>query len=91
MTREITRRGGLIEAGELLDEIRRFCREQGMAESTFGRRAVNDGKFVGRIRDGARINGKTLKKVEAFMSGSVSQLRKPFVIGEEKPVEGIAA
>ena len=52
MTREITRRGGLIEAGELLDEIRRFCREQGMAESTFGRRAVNDGKFVGRIRDG---------------------------------------
>jgi hypothetical protein len=89
MTRDSTKGGGLIQADELLDEIRRFCRENGMAESTFGRRAVNDGKFVGRIRDGARVNARTLKKVEAFMSGSVSQLRKPFVIGGEKPMDGI--
>ena len=31
-----------------------------MAESTFGRRAVNDGKFVARLRDGARITPETL-------------------------------
>ena len=30
----------------LLDSISEFCRRAGMAESTFGRRAVNDGKFV---------------------------------------------
>ena len=33
----------------LLDSIADFCRCTGMAESTFGRRAVNDGKFVARL------------------------------------------
>ena len=33
----------------LLDSISEFCRRAGMAESTFGRRAVNDGKFVARL------------------------------------------
>ncbi|HZT47082.1 MAG TPA: hypothetical protein VFA64_03845, partial [Hyphomicrobiaceae bacterium] len=39
-----------------------------MAESTFGRRAVNDGKFVARLRDGARITPETLEKVSAFLT-----------------------
>jgi hypothetical protein len=39
-----------------------------MAESTFGRRAVNDGKFVSRLRDGARITPETLERVSTFMS-----------------------
>jgi hypothetical protein len=86
MTKDRAKGGGLLHAGDLLDRIRVFCREHGMAETTFGRRAVNDGKFVGRVRDGARINAKTLKKVEAFMAGSSGELRKPFVIGEHKPV-----
>ena len=38
-----------------------------MAESTFGRRAVNDGKFVARLRDGARITPETLERVSTFM------------------------
>ena len=42
-------------AGTLLGSISDFCRRTGMAESTFGRRAVNDGKFVARLRDGARV------------------------------------
>ena len=33
----------------LLDSISEFCRQAGMAESTFGRHAVNDGKFVARL------------------------------------------
>src|SRR5262249_49319706 len=37
---------------ELVSEIVAFCRRVGMAESTFGRRAVNDGKFVSRLRVG---------------------------------------
>src|SRR5262245_11038435 len=51
----------------LLDRIADFCRRQGIAESTFGRRAVNDGKFVARLRDGARITPETLARVTEFL------------------------
>jgi len=58
-----------MEAGVgLLDSISEFCRRAGMAESTFGRRAVNDGKFVARLRDGARITPETLERVSAFLT-----------------------
>jgi hypothetical protein len=51
----------------LLTSISNFCRQTGMAESTFGRRAVNDGKFVARLRDGARVTPETLERVNQFM------------------------
>src|SRR5690606_24356600 len=51
----------------LLGSIAEFCRRTGMAESTFGRRAVNDGKFVSRLRDGARVTPETLQRVNRFM------------------------
>jgi hypothetical protein len=54
--------------GTLLDSISDFCRRAGMAESTFGRRAVNDGKLVSRLRDGARITPETLERVNTFMT-----------------------
>ncbi len=73
----------VMSADELLGVIRTFCREHGVAETTFGRQAVNDGKFVGRVRDGARIRPDTLKKVQAYMAESAGQLRKPFVIGSD--------
>src|SRR5205085_10511878 len=53
--------------GTLLGSISDFCRRTGMAESTFGRRAVNDGKFVARLRDGARVTPETLTRVNDFM------------------------
>jgi len=67
------RRDGILETlaqqGEgLLDSIAEFCRRSGMAESTFGRRAVNDGKFVGRLRDGARITPETLERVANYLA-----------------------
>jgi hypothetical protein len=55
------------QAGSLLDSIAQFCRHSGIAESTFGRRAVNDGKFVMRLRDGARITPETLERVSTFL------------------------
>jgi hypothetical protein len=58
----VTQRGGA-----LLESIAEFCRRNGMAESTFGRRAVNDGKFVARLRDGARITPETLERVSTYM------------------------
>jgi len=65
--------------GGLLDSIAAFCRNAGMAESTFGRRAVNDGKFVSRLRDGARITPETLERVASFMArhGAVAPASPP--------------
>jgi hypothetical protein len=54
-------------SGTLLGSISDFCRRTGMAESTFGRRAVNDGKFVARLRDGARVTPETLQRVNNFI------------------------
>ena len=56
------------QGGGLLESIAEFCRISGMAESTFGRRAVNDGKFVARLRDGARITPETLDRVSRYMA-----------------------
>lgn len=39
-----------------------------MAESTFGRHAVNDGKFVARLRDGARVTPETLTRVTEYLN-----------------------
>ena len=38
-----------MNAQELLQEISDYCRQTGLAESTFGRRAVNDGKLASRL------------------------------------------
>ena len=38
------------EPEAILAVVRSFCKEKGIAESTFGRLAVNDGKFVRRTR-----------------------------------------
>lgn len=42
-----------------------------MAESTFGRRAVNDGKLVARLREGKRITIDTLDRIQAFIAASM--------------------
>jgi hypothetical protein len=53
---------------KLLQEIASFCRRAGMAESTFGRRAVNDGKFVTRLRFGGRVTTHTVERVRGFIA-----------------------
>ncbi len=53
---------------EVLREIADFCRRTGLAESTFGRRAVNDGKLTSRLRNGGRITTDTLARIRAFMA-----------------------
>jgi hypothetical protein len=54
----------------VLQEITEFCRQCGLAESTFGRRAVNDGKLASRLRNGGRITTETLERIRNFMSHS---------------------
>ena len=53
---------------QILQEISEFCRARGLAESTFGRRAVNDGKLANRLRNGGRITTDTLDRIRAFMA-----------------------
>ncbi len=53
---------------QILQEISEFCRRRGLAESTFGRRAVNDGKLASRLRNGGRITTDTLDRIRSFMA-----------------------
>jgi len=52
----------------LLRDIAEYCRKAGIAESTFGRLAVNDGKLVGRLRLGGRVKTETVERVRAFIA-----------------------
>jgi SAM-dependent methyltransferase len=52
----------------LLSDIAAFCRRTRVAESTFGRLAVNDGKLVSRLRNGARVTTETVDRVRAFIA-----------------------
>lgn len=69
-----------MEAEVLLQEISAFCRLADMAETTFGRRAVNDGKFVGRLKYGGKVTTATVERVRAFIAANT-----PEYAGERLP------
>ena len=69
-----------MNAQELLQEISDYCRQTGLAESTFGRRAVNDGKLASRLRNGGRITTETLDRIRGFMATNRERRRAPAVI-----------
>ena len=52
----------------LLQEIADYCRRARMAETTFGRHAVNDGKFTSRLRYGGRVTLETVQRVQDFIA-----------------------
>jgi len=54
----------------LLSEIEDFCRRSNIAESTFGKRAVNDGKFVNRLRNGKSTTLATAEKIRTYISSN---------------------
>jgi len=79
-----------MNAQDLLQEISDYCRHTGLAESTFGRRAVNDGKLTTRLRNGGRITTDTLDRIRAFISTNVgTAAARPTVI--ERPREAAPA
>ena len=55
------------DQSELLQRIEEYCRAAGIAESTFGKKSVNDGKFVSRLRDGKRVTTATVGRVGQFL------------------------
>ena len=52
---------------ELLREIDAFVNANGIAETTFGRLAINDGKLVTRLRDGKGITTGTVEKIRSYI------------------------
>jgi hypothetical protein len=80
-----------MNAQELLHEISEYCRHTGLAESTFGRRAVNDGKLASRLRHGGRITTETLDRIRAFMANNRNAAPRTTVIArmqqQEHPAE----
>src|SRR5258707_9994442 len=62
---------GPMKADQILGLISESCRQADMAETTFGRRAVNDGKLVHRLREGKRITIDTLDRIQAYIAASM--------------------
>jgi len=58
---------------ELLKRIETYCAANDVAPSTFGRKAVNDGKLVERLRSGKSITLDTLRKIEATLNAPTSE------------------
>src|SRR3954462_14657816 len=86
-------RSATMNAQELLQEISDYCRQTGLAESTFGRRAVNDGKLASRLRHGGRITTETLDRIRNFMTSNATLSARPTVIPRttDRSAEAIAA
>ena len=74
-----------MRADVILEEISAYCRREGMAESTFGRRAVNDGKFVNRLRFGGKVNEATVEWPPKNLLLLASIRRKPTRLNAIKP------
>jgi hypothetical protein len=53
---------------ETLENIERFIARTGMAESTFGRKAVSDWRLIRDLRNGRELRRNTLARVNAFMA-----------------------
>ena len=54
-------------AGSLLGRIESFCRATGIAESTFGRQVVNDGKLCVRLRNGKDVTLETAVRIRDYI------------------------
>ena len=57
---------------DLLASIDAFTRTHGMAESTFGREALNDWAFSRDLRAGRRVWPETEAKVRKFMTSYIA-------------------
>src|SRR5436309_7735429 len=83
---------GAMKAQELLQQIAEYCRHTGLAESTFGRRAVNDGKLTVRLRNGGRITTETLDRIRAFMDDNrMTASARPAVVDRAREARQVPA
>lgn len=52
---------------DLLFEIEAFREAHGIAETTFGRKAVNDTRLIQQLREGREPRRATVERVRTFM------------------------
>ena len=60
----------------LLEEIEAYCQKAGVAESTFGRHAINDGKLCFRLRAGKSVTLATAERVRTYISDNQPEKTK---------------
>lgn len=68
--------GVMITNQSIIDAIEQHCQTTGMAVSTFGRKAVNDGKLIARLKDGKPISIDTYNRILAFIEAGDTELEK---------------
>ncbi len=66
----------MATVANLLSEIEAYCKDAAIRESTFGTKAVNDGKFVARLRDGAGVTVATVERVRAYIAQHPKEMRE---------------
>lgn len=71
----------------LLAEIAGFIAERGITETTFGRLAVNDGKFVARLRSTENMTTGLIAKAHDFIS---AERVSPDTITRPQPAKSAA-
>lgn len=57
----------MITNQSIIESIENHCSITGMAVSTFGRKVVNDGKLISRLRDGKPISIDTYNRIMTFI------------------------
>lgn len=57
----------MIETRKLVEEIEAFLLVAQMAETTFGRKSVNDGKLLSRLRAGGSVNLEKAAQIRRFI------------------------
>lgn len=59
---------------DLLKDIQAFVIERKIAETTFGRLAVNDGKFVPRLRSGSPVGLDLAQRAQNYMRAEQARI-----------------
>lgn len=62
-----------MENDAILSEIKDFCARTGIALSTFGLRAVRDGKLVRRLEAGGECLPSTATRIRQFIADPTSE------------------
>lgn len=57
----------MITTEMLIQQIDAFLARTGMAPSTFGAKAVNDGKLVARLKAGGSVSLATAESIQRFI------------------------
>jgi len=82
----------MTDAQILLEQIEDACRRLRIAQTTFGRQAVNDGKLVSRLQSGGRVTLETVNRVHHFIEahgGPSSGRLRSAITGMSRPLDPV--